>query len=235
MIKVVALAVLPMLGACSAFPSAQMHLPPALASSQSEPISGIDGWTHGHFEVAGHTGHYQRSETRLILFNLFDRRSAHARFTVIGPLTGETIEADCRMRERALTFESISLTTKPMAYHCEFLSDGRPLPARFELQESVNNLAAALARYERRGEIAFGGDIVKIQSVHRLRGSPFTTEAPIGYRFEQAGRAVAAVELNGKPRLFLSEDIEPSLQQTVIIAALAVSLLWDPASSNLGE
>lgn len=168
-------------------------------------------------------------------FDTFDRRAGHASFTIEGPMISSVIDARCHMRERALQFGSISFTTKPMAYRCEFLSDGLPFPARFELQESVSNVAAALSRYERRGEIALGGEVLQIRSVHRLEGSSFTTDTPIGYQFEQDGRVVGAIELNGAPRLFTEAGIDPGVKRTLVIGALALALLWDPADSTLGD
>lgn len=223
------------LSACSTFPSAQMQLPHTLAGQSAEPVSGITGWTHGRFQTAGYFGGYERSERRLTFFDVFDRRAGHVNFTISGPEISEVIDARCRMRERALNLGSASFTTKPMAYRCEFLSDGWPFPARFELQESVGNVAAALTRYERRGEIALGGEILGFRSVHAVQGSPMTTETPIGYVFLHRGEPVGAIELNGSPRLFSRPSLDPGVKRTMVIAGMALALLWDPADSHLGE
>ncbi|MXO64132.1 hypothetical protein [Qipengyuania oceanensis] len=112
---------------------------------------------------------------------------------------------------------------------------GLPIPARFELQESVSNLAAALSRYERRGEIALGGESLQIRSVHRFEGTSLPTETPIGYQFEKGGHVVGAVELNGSPRVFTEVGVDPGIKRTIVIGALALALLWDPANSQLPD
>lgn len=220
---------------CSTLPAAQMQLPSHLAMQQAEPIHGITGWTHGRYHSGGYQGGYERSERRMTFFDTFDRRAGHATFTVSGPQISSVIEARCRMREKALQFGGASFTTKPMAYRCDFLSDGLPFPARFEIHESVSNLQSALSQYERRGEIALGGEVLQIRSVHTLEGTPLTTAAPIGYRFEQHGRVIGAIETNGTPRLFVAAGTDPGVKRTMFIGAMALALLWDPADSQLGE
>src|SRR5690606_5091887 len=106
------------------------------------------------------------------------------------------IDGRCRMRESSLDLGVVEVTTKPMAYRCEFHAAGRVLPASLELQEVTRS---AINRYERRGQIEFDGESVAISSVHHLAGTSLPTSTPVGYLFEQGGRAVGAVELNGRP------------------------------------
>lgn len=221
---------------CAGIAPAEMRLPPALAA-QGKVLSfeGIGGGNRGRFYVGGWQGSFTRSEERLALFDAFVTNRGHADFVIEGPGISWTIEADCRMRERLIELEPLSFTPAPMAYACRFTADGQPFPARFELQEARSGLADALSRRQRQGEIALGGEVVQIRSVHRVEGSPLELASPIGYVFEQQGRTVGAVELNGKPRLILADGADEGLSRTVTIAALALALLRDPANSPLGE
>lgn len=222
---------------CSGLPVAEMRLPPALAGGQGTvlPIEGIGGGNKGRFYVGGWQGSFQRSEERLALFDALVTNRAGAGFAIEGPGISWTIEAACRMREKVIDIEPVSFTPSPMAYRCEFSADGRAFPARFELQEVKTGLADELSRRQRMGEIALGGEVVQIRSVHKIEGSPFEMASPIGYVFEQQGRAVGAVELNGKPRLILADPANEGLARTLTIAAMALALLRDPANSPLGD
>lgn len=224
-------------GGCAGIPLAEMRLPPALAEAprQTLPIEGIGGGNSGRFYVGGWQGSFTRSEERLALFDSLVTNRAGAGFVIEGPGISWTIEAACRMREEVIAIDVISFTPAPMAYACEFSADGRPFPARFELQEVRTGLADDLSRRQRRGEIALGGEVVQIRSVHRIEGSPFEVASPIGYVFEQQGRTVGAVELNGRPRLILAGSVNEGLSRTLTIAALALALLRDPANSALGD
>ena len=215
---------LSLLAACA---PAQMRLPDAFAASSRTEFTGFTGWNHGRFTAGPYSGGYERSADRLAFFDTFKTNSARAEFTIAGPRISTTIEARCRMRERSIDTGLVEVVTRPMAYGCEFTAEGRAFPARFELQEAQSDV---LKPYERRGEIALGGEIVQIRSVHRIEGTSLPTLAPIGYLFEQDGRPVGAVELNGKPVLILPAGTEPGLARTLTVAALALGVLYDPAN-----
>lgn len=223
--------------ACSGIPAAEMRLPPALAEAPSTvlPIEGVGGGNKGRFYVGDWQGSFTRSEERLAVFDALVTNRAGAGFAIEGPGISWTIEAACRMREKVIEVDIVSFTPSPMAYRCDFSADGRAFPARFELQEVKTGLADELSRRQRMGEIALGGEVVQIRSVHRIEGSPFDLASPIGYVFEQRGRAVGAVELNGQPRLILADRANEGLSRTLTIAAMALALLRDPANSQLGD
>lgn len=222
--------------ACAALPPAQMRLPPALEHSAVRlPVEGMSGWTHGRFRVGQYAGGYERSEERLAFFDTVIRNSGHSDFVIEGPEIGSTIEASCRMRERVLDFGILEFTPRRMAYRCEFTAEGRQIPARFELQEVRSGLGGALSRRERRGEIALGGETVQIRSVHKLAGSPFELASPIGYVFEQGGQPVGAVEINGSPVVFFADANDDGLSRTIMVAAMALAIFWDPANSALDD
>ena len=176
-------------------------------------------------EPRGHA----RARLRLECVEFLDRRDDRITraLHVTEPFIGG-LEARCRMRERSIDTGLVEVVTKPRAYGCDFTAEGRPFPAYFELQEWQSDM---FKPYERRGEIALGGEVVQIRSLHRIQGSRLPTMAPIGYLFEQDGRPVGAVELNGKPALIVPTGTDPGLARTLTIAALALGVLYDPANS----
>ena len=206
-----------------------MRLPAEFASPVATEFTGFNGWNTGTFGAGEYHGTYQRSEGRLAYFDTWVQRSGKARFAIAGPEISTTIEAQCRMRERVLDLgNGVEVTTQPMAYGCDFTADGLAIPARFELQE-VTAGGTAIYRYERFGEMALGGELVQIRSIHDIDGLPNGTITPIGYSFEQKGRAVGALELNGRPKLIVPRGAEPGLARTLTIAALALAVFQDPA------
>lgn len=235
--RTVAALVLSMLiSGCAAFPPVEMRLPQSLAEqSMRMPVEGIGGWTHGRFRVGEWSGGYERSEERLAFFETLIRNSGHSEFVIEGPGISSTIEARCRMRERVLDLEVLEFTPQRMSYRCEFTSEGRSFPARFEVQEVRSGLGGALSRRERRGEIALGGETVQVRSVHRLAGSSIEMATPIGYLFEQHEHPVGAVEINGTPIIFIEDPMDESLARTIAVGAIALAIFWDPANSALGD
>jgi hypothetical protein len=225
-----------LLAGCAAIRPAQMALPPALQSNVTVvPITGIGGGLRGSYEVAAYRGRFERSESRLALFDVYEKRDGGSRYTVEGGELESAIEADCAMQERSITISIVDFTAKPMAYRCAFRANGQAMPARFEIQEARTGLAGAFGRLERRGEVAVPRTILQIRSVHALEGSPLQLATPIGYVFERDGVAVGAIELNGTPRLFLPADADVELRRAVVIGAVALGVFWDPANSALGR
>lgn len=236
-IRLIAASLAALCGACASLPAAQMALPATLSRSvNAYTIEGIGGGERGEFRVGPYSGSFRRSETRLAFFDpLIERRNGSTRFSVSGGEFEGAIEASCSMRERALTLSVISVPTRPMAYWCEFTHQGRPIPARFELQEVQEGLGSALNQRRRAGEIAFDHEVLRIRSTHALQGSPIQMASPIGYVFEQNGAVIAAVEVNGAPVLMLADGANPAQRRAALMGALALGLFWDPANSSLGE
>jgi hypothetical protein len=225
-----------LIGGCATIRPAEMRMPEGFAARASMmPISGIGGGRHGRFNVGEYNGGFERSEQRLAIFDAFVKNYGHSAFTIEGPEISSYIDARCRMRERVIDLGIAEFKPKKMAYRCEFLADGRAFPARFELQEINEGLGGALSRNERRGEIALGGEIVQIRSIHKLADSPIAVANPIGYMFEQRGRPIGAVELNGQARLFIPDGTDGGLTRTMTIAAVTLAIFWDPANSALGD
>lgn len=224
------------LAACGNIQPVEMRLPDKLIDDSELVIfDGIGGGTHGRFSVGAYGGGFERSEQRLAYFETFVKNYGHAEFVVEGPAISTTIEARCKMRERVLDFGVAEFTPERMAYRCKFTADGRAIPARFELQEIKEGIGGALSKKQRHGEIALGGETIRMHSIHSLRGSTFKMASPIGYVLERDGVPLGAVELNGRPRLFLSRGIDQSTERTLTIAAIALAIFWDPSNSGLGD
>jgi hypothetical protein len=224
------------LAACASVAPARMTLPPALLDAAALPVTGIGGGNQGTFAAGAYGGSFERSETRLDIFDpLIEQRRGGTRFTIHGPGISGTVQVSCRMRERTLSLSVFSIEAEPMAQRCTLEHEGRVLPARFEIQSFRQGLGGMMQRAERRGEIAFGGVILSIRSVHDLEGTSLQLATPIGYAFEQDGAPVGAVELTGAPVVWLRPQLDPATRQVVLIAAIALGLFRDPAASALGR
>lgn len=221
---------------CASIQPAKMAVPPVLAVAETMPVSGIGGGRNGSFTAGPFNGAFTRSASRLAFFDpLYERRDGRTTFTLTGPGINGSLMASCRMRERTVTLGVISFEPHPMAYGCEFTHEGRVIPARFELQSHREGLGGMMRRQERRGEIALDRVILQIRSVHDLQGSPIQMGTPIGYVFEHAGEPVGAVEINGAPMVSYASSTDEETRRAVLVAALALSLFWDPAESALGR
>jgi hypothetical protein len=210
--------------------SAQMRLPPSLAAAGERiPFERMSGWTQGHLVAGDYRGHYERGLTRAELDSVKETRG-YTRFVLEGPGISSTIEGRCGVRQRSLVLGPVEITPEPMAFGCDFTAEGRPIPARFELQESRASRADNLNRYARRGEIGLAGQVISIRSVHHIQGTSLPVASPIGYVFEQDGRTLGALELNGKPVLILPPDTDPDRRRAMVVASVALATFWDPDS-----
>jgi hypothetical protein len=54
--------------------------------------------------------------------------------------------------------------------------------------------------------------------------------APIGYVFERDGAAIGGVEINGEPVMFAAPGTAPADRRAIVLAAVALSVFWDPAN-----
>jgi hypothetical protein len=225
------------LAACASIPQARMLLPDQLSGhAEAVTVTGIGGGRSGSFRAGAFSGSFTRSASRLAFFDpLYERRDGHTTFSVIGPEINGRIDAACNMRERSITLSVISFQPHPMAYGCSFMSQGLPLPARFEVQAHRQGMGGMMMREERRGQIAIDGTVVQIRSVHDLQGSPIQIGTPIGYVFERDGAAVGAVEINGAPVITYASGMDAQTRRAILMAALALGLFWDPAESALGR
>jgi hypothetical protein len=54
--------------------------------------------------------------------------------------------------------------------------------------------------------------------------------------FERNGQTVAALEINGaKPVIFLPPAASSAERKAIVLAALALALLWDPQETGLAD
>lgn len=216
------LALVLLVGSCALQP-AQMELPARLAQQNSAiTVKGIGGGVSGSFELDHRSGQFQRSASRLQIFDLYDGRTAQLKFSFDG------IDAVCTVRERRINFKYLNFSPKPLAYACSFWDLGRQLPSHFELQEASEARAGSPGQAVRRGEFVHQQNHLRIQSVHSVQGSPLKLHLPIGYVFEVNGQASGAVEINGGIKVILGNDLPDASRQAVELASLALGLIWDP-------
>lgn len=224
-------------GACASIQPARMALPPSLAmQSERVQVTGMNGGQTGVYRAAEFSGSYSRSASRLAFFGpLFEMRDGTTAFSIAGPEISTSMQVACRMRERTVTLGIVSFEPQPMAYGCDFAHEGRPIPARFEVQAHRQGPGGMFMRQERRGEVALDRVVLSIRSVHDLEGSPIQMATPIGYLFERDGIAMGAVEINGAPVIAYGERADAATRRAILVASLALGLFWDPAESALGN
>lgn len=223
-------------GGCAGIQSARMALPHNLASSAvTVPVTGIGGGRSGAFRAGDYAGRFTRSDERLAVFDpLFERRDGHVNFELTGPDIVVSMRVACHAEERTVTLGVVSLEAQPMSFGCD-ISSGGSGAARLEVRAHREGMGGRLMRQERRGEIALDGVALQIRSVHDVEGSGVRMATPIGYVFEQNGAAVGAVEINGSPVVSHDPALGARTRQAVIIASIALGLMWDPSRSDLGR
>ncbi len=222
--------------ACDMVGVATMAMPDGLSErTEAVPITGIGGGNQGSYRAAEYSGTYHRSETRLALGGIIDRRGGFTRFTLNGPALSGPLAADCAIRGTAITLDIGDFRTRPVSYRCDFTVGGSAIPARFELQQAITGPAGALSVEERRGEIALDRVVLQFRSVHTAASGGLPTGAPLGYVFTLAGRPVGAVGTNGGRVVHLPTGEDVAVRRAVMVAALAIALFRDPAESGLGE
>lgn len=215
--------------ACAIAP-AEMARPLALQSATATPITGIGGGQTGSFAVGQNTGAFKRTATRLSFFELFNMRDGGVSFSVQGADFSAGLDARCTMRERSITIDIVEFKPAPMALGCDFRSAGMTLPVMLEVQESAPDFTN---RQQRRGAVMVDGARLDIRSVHEIAGSPLPTSQPMGYVFERNGTAIGGVDLNNGPQMFEAPGASEADHRAVLIAALALSVFWDPANLEI--
>jgi len=214
---------------CGVIQPARMALPDGLQARTAETrIEGLGAGTSGTLRVAGNSGPFTRAASQLALFDIASFDRGGSTFTVSGADFPSPVSARCRFRQNTVTLGVVDFNPKKMAYECDF--DGLP-GARLALQETAASGGVRTMKAERRGQITADGKALALRSVHDIEGAMLPVAAPIGYVFESGSQPVAALELNGTvARLRLPDAAEPELRRGVLLAAIALSLLWDPAA-----
>lgn len=214
------------LPACAIRP-AEMARPVALMNASATPIDGIGWGETGAFAVGQNQGEFSRSASRLSFFEMFNSRDGGATFTLQGAGFQQPVQVSCTMREHTITIDIVEFKPGPMAYGCDVRANGQLLPARLEVQEAAPDFTN---RQQRRGAVMVDGSVLDIRSVHEVAGSPLPTSAPMGYVFERNGVAIGGVDLNNGPLMYEAPDASAADRRAVLLAALALSIFWDPAN-----
>ncbi|MDN3921894.1 hypothetical protein [Roseateles violae] len=204
------------LAGCASIQPARMALPEGLAAGSDQlQVHGVGGGTRGQISVEGRELRYERSASRL---SLFDDLYSSERSALAFSWGADT--ASCKLRQRDSQINVVAIPLKPWTLNC-----GLPGGATLTVVEASKG-PRTLQR-ERRGELRQGEQRWTLRSVHKLEGSDWPVAEPIGYVLEDQGRAVAAVETNGGDlRLFLPRDT--AARAAAAPALLAVALLWSP-------
>lgn len=215
-----------LLAGCVTLRPAQIEMPAGLdaAAVESLPIGGIGGKARGTIALGDLSGHFERHASRLALLDAtvtMDR--AGSRFT-LQRAGAEPVSASCRARQDELRRGILSLPARPMAMGCEW-QGGAKLALEAEL------LAAGGTQDARKGRYEGGGVVLELRSVHRLQGTKLPTAQPVGYVMLHQGVPVGALSLadSGQPLVWRPRERTP-LHEAVTQAAVALALLWDPAS-----
>ena len=215
-----------------------MALPDDLASRvQRLRFDGFGGRNEGHYTLGELTGEFTRIESRWAVADpLYAQNRGKSSFTLSGPGFASPVAAACEMRRASVTVGVVTFDPDKMTYHCDLANNseapllvlGQPKPDDFR--------ARVLARAERRGEARVDGVTLEIQSVHRYDGSRLQSQVPVGYQLAIDGRAVAAVELTDvDPAVYLPVEESAGVRSAVIVTALALAVLRDPATSALED
>jgi hypothetical protein len=218
---------LAVLAGCASVRPATMVLPEDLAAESSEvTVRGLGGGRKGEFSVAGHRGSFTRSADRLDVFEVVSFDWGGSSLTIEGADIPVPAAAKCGLRQVTARYKIVQFAARPLAYECDYTGAN----ATLSLQEAKDGKDWLVSRARRRGQASVDDYLLELRSVHELEGTPLTVEAPFGYVLEHAGRAVGAIELNGStPRLWLPAQ-DAALRRAVLLAALPLALLWDPAA-----
>ena len=204
---------------CAALPPAQMALPEGLAALQPVDVVGLGGGRSGEFSVGAQRGRFERGADQARWFDRLETDKADSRYT-LARASGGSAEVSCKARQARVVAGVLDVPVRPYGVACLW-RDGAELTLAATRHATLE---------ERVGSWRGGATTLELRSVHRVQGSPLPLEAPIGYLLLGGGRPVGAVELNGSvPRLWRPDAASP-LHGPVTEAALALALLWDPAS-----
>lgn len=215
----------------------------ATAPVERIDVTGIPGWTNGHFRLGAATG----SVRRVALGDAVGWGPADAGPAVEAVKVGMAarfgtlafdiargdigrIEARCRYArtERRDRVAGIDLATpsSPLRLDCGYRFDGVETGGL-----RLGAIAATSLADPRIGEVAVDGVTLGIRSTHRIEGLRGESEQPIGYYLDAAGtEPVAAIETNGlsSRRLLLPRD--PAQRRAALAALLTLALFWDPGN-----
>lgn len=219
----------------SAQRAARMELPDDLvARVERLSAEGFGGRNEGSYTLGEVAGEFTRIESRWAVADpLYAQNRGRSSFTLSGPGFDSSVAATCEMRRASVTVGVITFDPDKMTYQCD-LAGGSQLLVLGE-PKPENLRARMLARADRRGEATFGGVTLGVRSVHRYAGSRLQAPMPVGYLLEIGDRAVGAVELTDvDPAVYLPAG-DAQVRAAVLVTALALAVLRDPATSALED
>lgn len=209
-----------MLSGCEA---ARIATPADLApGTEILELRGLGYGRSGSFQFAGGHGDFTRGADRWSV-GAFQRSQGGARFQYIAAAGLPDLSGTCAYAEDAVNLGVATATTRPFAYRCRLGRGG------VEAGELVIRDGGAAFRDERAGFLTLNGVRLEIRSIHRMAGGGLPTSTPLGYRFEDKGRAVGAVDLNGNTKIVHAPPAGGQ-REAVFAGSLALSTLWDPAT-----
>ena len=214
-----ALASLGLVG-CAALPPARMALPEGLETAQALPFEGLGGGRSGRFTHEAREVSFRRMGDALSLFDSLRLDRVAVEFERAGA------RGRCDGRAAGVTLGVLDTPARPLSLHCRFTGT-----AAGDMLLEAPRLAAAGTRQAREGQARFGPLVIDIRSVHALQNTPLPLSQPAGYRLTIAGRDVAALDLAaGTPVLRRSPGLDESTRAALTQVALALGLLFDPAT-----
>jgi hypothetical protein len=214
---------------------ARMVLPPGLEAAAPMPFAGLGAGRSGRFTLDGQTVTFRRLGDALSVFDRLRLDRVAVEFERGGA------QGRCDGRAAEATVGGVQAAVRPLTLTCRFTGAGGEAAAG-ELTLQERPVAGAGARLAREGQARFGAVVVEIRSEHALAGSPLPLSQPAGYRLAIAGptpghspghtpgQDAAALELTGgTPVLRLAPGLDGATREALILTALALGLLFEPA------
>ena len=223
----------------AALETARMELPSDFQSS-AEPmkINGFGGRNKGNYRIGDYRGKFKRGESRLgIMDPLYVSNKGKSGFTFEGRRI-EQLEASCQMKKGTITIGIVTFDPKKFSYQCSFGSGGKLANANLILGQPKDRTfkEKVLAADQRAGEAIVHDTHLTIESVHSYRGSRFRSSAPVGYLLTSGNDLVGAIELTDvNPVVYLPRTRSDDQAEAVLVVALALAVLRDPANSALED
>lgn len=227
-------------GNAAGLDTARMALPEEFAQRATRiTLEGFGGRNKGSYTMGDYRGSFTRKESRLGIFDpLYASSKGKSSFSFQEKGSPAPLEAVCWMEKGTVTVGIVTFDPKKMIYRCEFRRDQKLEAASFVMgQPRAENMKQRfLARSLRSGESNLNNHHLRFDSVHAYKGTALTSQVPVGYLIRLQDTVVGAVELTDwNPTFYLDSKLDEEVHQSVLITALAIAVLRDPADSALEE
>ncbi|MDM4766873.1 hypothetical protein [Pelomonas sp. SE-A7] len=182
-----------------------------LDATEPLPLGKLGGWRKGELQIDGRLLRYERSASRLDLFDVYAKDKSALRYTL-----GEG-ESRCSLSRHEIKLLGVT-ATKPMQIRCELSP-----------QASLTLTDPPAPRMEPMpmGELALqDGRKFQVLAVYRLSGTMMPLSTPSGYLLAQDGKPQAAIDTTAG-RLHLPKA-DTALREASLRAGLSLALLWMP-------